>query len=103
MINLKRSGIVLNIFQVIRRVEPVGTTGSDNNLTKKIKKNKKGIDFVVGCVAYARFLRSNMFARPTKTITMIMATIPGTMYVSATDCASGVGIGVDVGPLATVR
>ena len=40
-----------------------------------------------------------MFATPTKTITMMIAIMPGTMYVSATDCASGVGAGVDVAVL----
>jgi len=44
-----------------------------------------------------------MFAMPTMIITTIIATIPGTMYMSAVDSASGVGPGVDVGPLATVR
>ena len=54
-------------------------------------------------VAYGRFLRASMIAMPTMIITTIMETMPGTIYMSAADSASGVGAGVDTGPSPTVK
>ena len=61
------------------------------------------MDFWV-CGYYGRFLSINKAsAMPTMMITIIMATIPGRMYMSAADAGVGVGAEVAAGSEFTVK